>query len=129
LETLVSKRGLTRLLQEARDRGLPCAIEDLVDLRSKAVDLAFRDGCRSTIEAIETMACHLAWAMNVIASIVNPDVFVLGGGIGERLGSDLLPLIEEHRQTAVFVAANAPYEVRIGELGPAAVAIGASVLE
>lgn len=128
LETVASKRGLQRLLKAARERGEPCLIDDLEELRSKALDEAYRDGCPSTTRALSEMARHLAWAMNAIAAVVNPDTFVLGGGIGERVGPDLLPLIEKVRSEAVFVRANGNYDVRIGKLGPASVAVGAATL-
>lgn len=128
LETVASKRGLERLLAEARALGKPCSIETLTPLRSREVERAFREGCPSTTEAVQDMARHLAWAMNVTAAIVNPDVFVLGGGIGERLGADLVALIDEARASAGFIAAHGPYRVAVGQLGPTAVASGAAAL-
>jgi glucokinase len=128
LETVASKRGLERLLGQARSQGKPCLIEDGSSLRSKEIERAFREGCPSTTEAFHTMAKQLGWAMNTVAAILNPDVFVLGGGIADRLGTDLVPLIDAERRGAGFVAAHGPFEVVVGRLGPAAVAIGAAAL-
>jgi glucokinase len=128
LETVASKRGLQALLTHAKSEGKSCLIESLDPLRSRDVEQAFRDGCPATIEAFHAMGKHLAWTMNTVAAIVNPEVFVLGGGIGQRLGADLIPLINQERRGAVFISQNGPYEVRVGTLGPAAVAIGAAAL-
>lgn len=128
LETVASKRGLQALLTRARAEGKTCLIESLEPLRSRDVDQAFRDGCPATTEAMQSMGRHLGWAMNTVAAILNPDVFVIGGGIGQRLGPELLPIIERERVAASFVAANGPYQVLVGQLGPSAVAIGAAAL-
>jgi len=128
LETVASKRGLERLLGQARLDGKVCLIESLEPLRSKEVERAFRQRCPATTEAVQSMAKHLAWAMNTVAAIVNPDLFVLGGGIGQRLGGDLIPMIDEARRQATFVSSNGPFDVRVGELGPSAVALGAAEL-
>lgn len=128
LETVASKRGLERLLREARERGQACLLEDLERLRSKDIERAYREGCPSTADAFAAMARHLAWSMNAVAAILNPDVFVLGGGIGQRLGAELAPKIDEARAAASFVSAHGPYEIVVGSLGPAAVALGAAAL-
>jgi glucokinase len=128
LETVASKRGLVQLLQQARAEGKTCLLESLDPLKSKDVERAFREQCPATTDAFHAMAGHLAWAMNAVAAIINPDVFVLGGGIGQRLGGDLVPMIDRERAQATFVASHGPYEVRVGTLGPAAVAIGAAEL-
>jgi glucokinase len=129
LETFASKRGLSRMLKASKEAGKRCLVRSLDQFRSKEIEDAFRAGCPSTTLALEEMAKQLAWAMNTIACVINPNVFVLGGGIGQRLGNDLLPLIQAERQAASFVNANADYQVVIGTLGGTAVAVGAAELE
>lgn len=128
LETIASKRGIARLLREAVASGEACAIEDLDKLKSRDIERAYRAGCPATLAALEAVGQHLGWAMNIISCAVNPSVFVLGGGVVERLGHDLLPTIERARRQAVFVASGAPFEVAVGTLAGTAVAVGASQL-
>lgn len=128
LETLVSKRGLTRLLREAVAAGKPCAIANLDNMRSSELHAAYEAGCSTTIEAVRTLGQHLGWAITTVATVVDPGVFVLGGGVAERLGPYLLPDIEVARQDSPFVQAHTAFEVRLGSLGGEAVAIGAAQL-
>lgn len=128
LETVASKRGITRLLREAVAAGKTCAITDFDQLKSSALEAAYLNGCPSTTEAVRTVAQHLGWAITTIATVLDPAVFVISGGVAERLGKFMLPEIEAARQTSPFVLAHAPYEVRLGTLGGNAVAIGAAQL-
>lgn len=128
LETIVSKRGLTRLLREAVAAGKPCALTNLDELRSSELHAAYESGCPTTIEAVRTLGQYLGWAITTIATVVDPGVFVLGGGVAERLGTHLLPDIEAARQQSPFVQSHTAFEVRPGSLGGEAVAIGAAQL-
>lgn len=128
LETIASKQGIRRLLKKAVAAGTACAIEDLQKLKSRDIERAYREGCPATTGAIETVAESLGWAMNLISCVVNPSVFVLGGGVAERLGQELLPTVARVREQAAFVAHGAPLEVVVGSLGGAAVAVGAAQL-
>jgi len=128
LETLVSKRGLTRLLREAVAAGKPCAIENLENMRSSELHAAYESGCSTTVEAVRTLGQYLGWAITTIASVVDPGVFVLGVGDAVRHGPHLLPDIEVARQQSAFVQAHTAFDVRLGTLGGEAVAIGAAQL-
>src|SRR5690606_7795823 len=105
LETLVSKRGLTRLLREAVAAGKPCAIENLENMRSSELHAAYESGCSTTVAALRTLCQYLGWAITTIASVVDPGVFVLGVGDAVRHGPHLLPDIEVARQQSAFVQA------------------------
>ena len=48
--------------------------------------------------------------------------------MSERLGNDFIPLIEKHRENTPFITSNARYEIKVGQLGGAAVALGAAQL-
>lgn len=128
LETIVSKRGLTRLLREAVAAGKPCAVSNLDNMRSSELQAAYEGGCPTTIEAVRTLGQYLGWAVTTISTVVDPGVFVLGGGVVERLGKYLLPDIELALQQSPFVQAHTTFEVRLGALGGEAVAIGAAQL-
>lgn len=130
LETLVSKRGLTRLIREAVAAGYSysTALTDLDNMRSSELQAAYDSGCPTTVQAVRTLGQYLGWAVTTIATVVDPAVFVLGGGVIERLGQHLLPDIEAARQQSSFVQTHTAFEVRLGSLGGEAVAIGAAQL-
>jgi glucokinase len=65
-----------------------------------------------------------------IASVVNlldPEVVILGGGMGVRLGQRLMPHIEDYANRNIFVS-DRPPPIRVAELGDLGGAIGASLL-
>ena len=128
LETVASKRGVARMVRDALEAGRRCELQSSENLRSKEIETALRNWCAVTVEVVQAMGQALGWAMNVVACVVNPTVFILGGGVSERLGNDLIPLIERHREDTPFVTSNARYEIKVGQLGGAAVARGAAQL-
>jgi glucokinase len=128
LETLVSKRGLARMLRESIAAGYSCALTNLDNMRSSELQAAYDGGCPTTVQAVRTLGQYLGWAVTTIATVLDPALFVLGGGVVERLGPHLLADIEAARQQSSFVQAHTAFEVRLGSLGGEAVAIGAAQL-
>ncbi len=129
LETVASKKGFSRQFEEALNAGQPCMVTPARGFKSRQLEEAFLAGCPTTLAAVEQMAKYLAWAMDTLACAINPDIFVLGGGIGERLGESLLERMEPYRRGSVFIQAHGDYAVRVGTLGGTAVAIGAAQLQ
>lgn len=128
LETVASKTGVARMLGEAISRGEACMVKSKGKLKSSELREAFRKGCPVTVHAIQQAAEALAWGLVTMAHAVDPDVFVLGGGMMEALGDDMLPLvIRSMGERSVFLQRSPP-EVRLAALGDDAVAIGAAAL-
>jgi glucokinase len=128
LETVVSKRGLIRMIQAAIAAGQRCEITNFEKVKSREIEAALRAGCAATNSAFNELGQHLGWAVSMLACVLDPDVFVLGGGIAERLGQDLLAPIQAARQASPFIAKHTRFEVRVGELEGNAVAVGAAHL-
>lgn len=127
LETVASKVGLARLLREAVARGETPRLEFANGLRSSAVRAAVAAGCPVTRAAVGRCAEALAWGLTAVGHVVDPDCFVLGGGLVEALGQ---PFVEQVRAGmaggSALYARHAP-DLRLAELGDDAVAVGAAV--
>ncbi|TVR09587.1 MAG: ROK family protein [Planctomycetota bacterium] len=127
LETVASKTGIARLLQAAKSSGASCLIDDdtLQDLRSSHLRKAWDDGCTTVRETIKTAAEALAWGINVASLACDPEVVILGGGVVEELGEEMLPIIQTALQKYSYRAKQYQIDVRIACLDADAVAIGA----
>jgi predicted NBD/HSP70 family sugar kinase len=114
-EAMVSSAGILAL---ASDRGL-------ADADSVAhVVAAARAGDETARNVIATVGLHLARGIAAIAAVLDPELVVLGGGIGSGGGDLLLPHV------ASELTAISPFSPRlaISTLGSEAVVAGASAL-
>jgi len=129
LETYASKTGITRLIAEAKAAGTPCYLDLDIHAKPKSSQIrqAWLDGCPATRKAIHESCRALSWGLASVAAIVDPAVFILGGGVMEALGKDLLKLIRDGMSEFSLLYSTQKPDLRLAELGDDAVAIGAAV--
>lgn len=129
LETVASKTGIARLIKEARAAGAPCVLDDdiLADLRSSHLRTAWDAGCKTVRGVLKQSAAALAWGINAAALASDPEVIILGGGLIEELGEELLPTVRDALEQYTYCASRFPVDVRLACLGADAVAMGAAV--
>ncbi len=129
LETYASKTGITRLILEAKAAGVPCYLDFEKNEKPKSSQIrqAWKDDCPATNKAVRESCRALAWGLASVAAIVDPAVFILGGGIMEALGKDLLKLVRDDMREFSLLYSREKPDVRLAELGDDAVAIGAAV--
>jgi len=127
LETVASKRGVARMVKAGIKDGRKCRLGKLDDrLRSSQLRKAWKDGCELTREALTAACAALGWGLAAMGTVVDPEVFVLGGGVMEALGKELLPVVRDGMRDNVFYHDRKP-DVRLAKLGDFAVAVGAAV--
>jgi glucokinase len=127
LETVASKTGVVRMINEAVARGVKAKIPLDGVLKSSAIIQALADGCPATKPAVDRLVEALAWGLCTIGNIVDPEVYILGGGLAEALGKPLLPRIAaQMAETSVLYRRQTPKLV-LAKLGDDAVAVGAAV--
>ena len=73
--------------------------------------------------AVRALGAGIASAVNLL----DPEVVILGGGMGVRLGPRLMPEIEDHARRSIFFT-DRPPPIKVAELGDLGGAIGASLL-
>ena len=129
LETVASKTGITRMILANQASGLRCRIKIAKDAKVRSSDLlrAWQAGCPSTRRAIKASARGVAWGLAAFGGIFDPEVFVLGGGVIEAMGSIFLPLVRDQLRIYSLLYSNRRPDVRLAALGDDAVAIGAAV--
>lgn len=129
LETVASKRGLQRLIRQQDRSHKRCLLsaDEVDDLRSSALRRAWDEGCPVVSQALHQACAGLAWGLMVGGMTVDPDVYVLGGGVIEELGHDLLPIVQKELGQYSFYQRSTTPLIRLAQLGDDAVAIGAAV--
>lgn len=129
LETLASKTGIIRLILDEQRRGTKSLIglKKGDKVKSSQLEQAWRRKCPATRAAV-TKSCHaLGWGLATVAGVIDPEVFVLGGGVMEALGKELLPIVREGMEGFSMSYRERKPDLRLAALGDDAVAIGAAV--
>lgn len=129
LETSASKTGIIRLILKEQRRGVRSLIKLKAGDRVKSSRLreAWKDKCPATRAALHHSCIALGWGLAAVGSLVDPEVFVLGGGVMEALGKELLPVVREGMGSYSMAYRSLKPDLRLAELGDDAVAIGAAV--
>lgn len=120
-EDRASSRGLLEdaaaadsVVAAARELGLPDTAS------AKQVFLAARAGSGTALEVVQREAERLAHAVAAVAAVIDPELIILGGGIGDSADLLLDPLRESLKRLTPLVP-----ELAASELGANAVLQGA----
>jgi glucokinase len=126
LETTASRTGLVRLIRQAAAAGKRCLLPAGV-VRSGQLVKAYDAGCPASRAAMAELIAALGWGLATVGNVLDPEVYVIGGGVAEAFGKRLLaPLARAMTANAVLFQRHRPV-LRLAELGDDAVAIGAAV--
>ncbi len=96
LEQYASATGIARLANErlAQD-DMPSVLRDMEKVDAKAVFDAVKAGDRLAIEVAEIFGMYLGKGLAAVAAVVNPEAFVIGGGVS-KAGEVLFDYIEKN---------------------------------
>lgn len=96
LDQTASATGIARWARRFLQRSnAPSALRVLPDLSAKAVLDAAKAGDALAAEVAEYCLGHLGRAMSMVSYVVDPDRFILGGGVS-RAGDYLLEVVRRH---------------------------------
>jgi glucokinase-like ROK family protein len=93
----------------------------------EAVERAAQADDPLAVEVVEAAAHHLGVAIAGLLNLMNPGAVILGGGL-TRAGDHLLIPLREAVLRRTLVNSMAASEIRMSELGPRAIALGAATL-
>jgi glucokinase len=96
-------------------------------LTSGIWERALNHGDELTEELIDRAIKALGAGIASAANLLDPEVIILGGGLGVRFGESLGPKIEKKMMKSLFTDQNPP-DFKVAELGDLGGAIGASLL-
>lgn len=127
LETTASKTGMMHRIGEAVAKGEKCLLPRDGSLKTSAIRKALDEGCPTTRAALDDLATALAWGLASVGTILDPQAFVLGGGVVEGLHERIVPLVAERMpRFSTLYEKHAP-DLRVAALGDDGVAMGAAV--
>jgi len=133
LEAVASRTALFRKVQAALKAGQKTVLtdflgSDLKDMRSGDLRKAIRKGDKLVERIVLEAAGFLGVGVASLLNVVNPEVFVLGGGVIEALEGEMLPTIIKTAQQHVMGGALKGVEIRASRLGDNAGITGAAVI-
>ncbi len=96
LEQYASARGVVRVANKILSgSNAPSRLRSIGDFTAKDVFDAAKEGDTQALEAVEILGRYLGQVISATAFTVDPDVFVIGGGVS-KAGSILTDVITKH---------------------------------
>lgn len=129
LETYAGRAGIER---EARRRAAAGVSNRLVELagpstiKSRHIAQALDEGCATTIDLMDAAADALALGIGNLASVLDIECVVLGGGVVDKLGRDFVDQIEGSSHFGGFGPQTV--QLRLAERLDDAGVVGAAIL-
>lgn len=101
LEQYASATGIVRLARRRLQRdAAPSSLRD-GELSAKSVFDAVKEGDAVAIQIAEEFGVYLGKGLAIVADVVNPEIFVIGGGVS-KAGKILLDFVEPNFKKYVF---------------------------
>lgn len=133
-EALASRLHVTRRIGEMSAElekpslALELAEEDTANIRSSILKEAWQREDPVTRKALTAMADHTGLQIANLMNLLNPERFILGGGVIEALGDELLPIIDAKARAEAFPHAARNVSIVPAMLGDDAGIVGAAFL-
>ena len=111
LEQYASAAGIVRRAQELlSESSRSSSIRELPYLSAKAVFDAAKKGDELSLEIVDFVGEMLGTALSYISCVIDPEIYVIGGGVS-KAGKILLDTISEHfREYAFHASENTKFE-------------------
>ncbi|MDR3212090.1 MAG: ROK family protein [Planctomycetota bacterium] len=134
LEAYASKTGMARrfsweIIQEGRKSAITqvCPDGNYATVKSSFLREAYRSGDPVVVETLQEGALYLGVGVASFITLFGPDMIVIGGGVFEALGKELLPSVKESaRQRTWPEASYRDSKINLALLGDHAVGLGAA---
>jgi glucokinase len=127
LETVSSATGIIRMAKDAVGRGDRTMLADVAHIMAKDVFDAARAGDETALRIVNRAAFYLGKSLATISVVINPNRFVIGGGVSKAGELILAPVREVFKQFAQAKAQEG-VEIVAATLGNDAGMIGAAGL-
>ncbi len=132
-EALGSRTAIFRKIQAAVKDGQKTMLtdmlgDDLKDMRSGDIRKAVRRGDKFVEKVVEEAAEYTGIAVANLINIFNPEIVVVGGGVIEALGDEMMPTIVKTAKDHVMPGTMGNIEIKASKLGDEAGITGGAVL-
>lgn len=106
LEQYASATGIVRIArQHLAKEHESSLLEELGEISAKAVFDVYKDGDKTAEAIVDEFAQVLGNALSNLACVLDPEVFVIGGGVS-KAGKPLLDAVEKYYRQAAFSSCN-----------------------
>ncbi len=114
LEQYASATGIVRLANKAlNDSDRPSKLREVQYISAKEIFDAAKTGDDLAMELVDELGKKLGLAMAQVAAVVDPEVFVIGGGVS-RAGQIIIDATEKYfRQYAFHACRNTAFELAV----------------
>ena len=132
-EALGSRTAIFRKIEAAVKDGQKTILtdmlgDDLKDMRSGDIRKAVRRGDKFVEKVVEEAAEYTGIAVANLINIFNPEIVVIGGGVIEALGDEMMPTIVKTAKNHVMPGTMGNIEIKAAKLGDEAGITGGAVL-
>lgn len=132
LEAYIGKWALNHQILKALDGKRKTRLKSTISynlkkqpVKSSSLKKAYEKGDSFTVALMEEYYCqHLAAGLSQTVNLLAPDCIILGGGIMEAMGAELIPVITQH--LSAMCIGPTP-NLRLAELGDLAGPMGAAL--
>jgi glucokinase len=125
LERYVNKDGITTRFKTYFDKGIKTNIRKNIAITPKEIYLAAKKGDQLSLEVLEDTGKFLGIALASLTNVLNPEIFVIGGGIANAGDFILEPARRELKKRAYTIPAQLVKVVQ-AKLGNDAGLVGAA---
>lgn len=116
LEQYASATGIVRMAKKRLEQDdAPTGLRDCRNITAKAIFDCAKDGDDIACQLVDMLGSYLALALSHVAAAVDPQVFVIGGGVS-RAGNILIDAVSRHYNDNILFALKNK-EFRLAELG------------
>lgn len=127
LETVSSATGIVRMADDAVKRGDRTMLADLPQITAKDVFDAAKAGDETAHRIVQRAAFYLGKSMALVATVINPNRFIIGGGVS-KAGDILLNPTRDVFKKFALPRAQENVDIVAAQLGNNAGVIGAAGL-
>ena len=125
LETVASATGVVRLANEYLPN-YDSSLKNVSEITAKDVFDAAKEGDELALKVVGEVGDYIGKAAATVAAVIDPDIFIIGGGVS-RAGKILTDVIEErYRHYAFHISRNTPFV--LASLGNDGGMLGAALL-
>lgn len=125
LETVASATGVVRLAKEYLG-SIKSSLDELAIITAKDVFDAAKAGDELALKVVKEVGEYIGLAAAHISTVVDPDIFIIGGGVS-KAGNILIDVVKDSFRTHAFhVSKNIPFT--LATLGNDAGMVGAALL-
>jgi glucokinase len=133
LEALASRTAIFQRVKAAVKEGQKTLLsemlgDDLEDMRSGDLRKSLRRGDKFVAKVVEEAAIYTGIAVSNLVNILNPEIVVLGGGIIEALGDEMMDIIRKTAKEHAMPGAMKGVQIVDSHLGDDAGITGGAVL-